>query len=139
MSLMNNPEENLEINRLSKEIKRLSRKVNFKKSDTSALHDRIEAIEFEGLRRVTGLDQFMTIEILNDGATLSKISINTVVIHGPSFDKMSEIRVYGYLLRMDGTVGVKYESSFIHKHSKLKRRHIDGSWVDLPEPKGYLK
>lgn len=139
MSVFNTPDERDEIDDIRKQITKLHKRKDFKRGDDYPLHDAIDAIEFAGLKRVTGLDQYMTIEVISRIDQVSKLSIVWVQPIGMSIDDIGWIEVRGHALRQDGTVGVKLESANIYGHAKLKRRHIDGSWTDLPEPKGYLR
>lgn len=129
-------EESAEISALYLEIQRLQKKKKYQPVETNSHYEVIEKIEYAALKRVTGLDKYMTIEILSYRGQTYKLSITHVRPIG--MDKLVRLELHGNLVRMDGTVGVKQESAYIFPQDKLKRRLINGSWIDLPNPDSYL-
>lgn len=134
------PDEKAEIHAIEIQLKNLHTQKDYKRGDDYELYNKINAIKYAALKRATGLDQYMTVELTTYRDEIFRFSIISArPMMGRSINSVQSIEITGNTVRKDGTVGVKSEIYVIHNRiTTIKRRHIDGSWTKLPDPKSYL-
>lgn len=128
-------EEAVQVDELREKIYKKSK--NFygmskkRKAELDAITAQLEVIKMEAIRRNTGLEKYLVVEVLQYDKTTFKICIERIRAVDSWEGRARSFELEGWQINKTGAVSWLSGRAVHIEGNPIKRRHLNGTWTDL--------